>query len=132
VTAARPQPFPAVTPRPAALRVFMRGLRLDAEIGLHPHERGRAQPLVVDAEVELAPREVAHFADTVNYEVLAEYARALAARGHVELVETYAQDLARALLRETGALAVTVRVQKPQALDGAEAGGVEIRLERPA
>lgn len=115
---------------PTAFTVFMRGLRLDAEIGVHPHERGRVQPLVVDVEVELTPRTVEHIADTVNYELLADYARALAARGHVELVETYAQDLARAVLRETGALSVTVRVGKPDALEGAQAAGVEIRLER--
>ena len=111
-------------------RVFMRGLRLEAEIGVHPHERGRAQPLTVDVEVALSPREVAHIGDTVNYELLRDYARALAARGHVELVETYAQDLARAVLRETGGLEVTVRVEKPEALDGAQAAGVEVRLVR--
>ncbi len=115
---------------PDGFRVFMRGLRLEAEVGVHPHERGRSQPLVVDVEVTLSPREVAHIGDTVNYELLSDYARALAARGHVELVETYAQDLARAVLRETGALAVTVRVEKPQALEGAQGAGVEVRLAR--
>ena len=115
---------------PDGFRVFMRGLRLDAEIGVHPHERGRVQPLVVDVEVTLSPREVAHIGDTVNYELLSGYARALAARGHVELVETYAQDLARAVLRESRALSVTVRVEKPQALEGAQAAGVEVRIAR--
>ena len=115
---------------PTAFTVFMRGLRLEAEIGVHPHERGRTQPLLVDVSVELAPRTVEHIADTVNYELLSEYARALAARGHVELVETYAQDLARAVLRETGGLSVTVRVEKPQALEGAQGAGVEIRVAR--
>lgn len=115
---------------PAAFTVFMRALRLEAQIGVHPHERGRVQPLVVDVAVELAPRMVEHIADTVNYELLSRYARALADRGHVELVETYAQDLARAVLRETGALSVTVRVEKPQALENADAAGVEIRLRR--
>lgn len=117
---------------PDGFRVFMRGLRLDAQIGVHPHERGRSQPLVVDVEVTLSPREVAHIADTVNYEILSRYARALAERGHIELVETYAQDLARAVLRETGGLSVTVRVEKPQALEGAQAAGVEVRLVRRA
>lgn len=117
---------------PDGFRVFMRGLELEAEIGVHPHERGRSQPLVVDVEVTLTPREVAHIGDTVNYELLARYARALAGRGHIELVETYAQDLARAVLRETGGLSVTVRVEKPQALEGAGAAGVEMRLDRRA
>lgn len=113
-----------------SLLVFMRGLEIAAEIGVHPHERGRPQPLRVDVTLELAPRRIEAIGDTVNYEVLAEYARALAARGHVELVETYAQDLAAALLRETGARAVTVRVEKPEALPGAAAAGVEVRRVR--
>ena len=114
----------------APLVVFMRGLEIEAEIGVHPHERGRTQPLRVDVTVELPPRRVAAIADTVNYELLAEYARALADRGHVELVETYAQELAAALLRETGAARVRVRVEKPQALPGAAAAGVEVELAR--
>ncbi|MBE7217272.1 MAG: dihydroneopterin aldolase [Caulobacteraceae bacterium] len=108
----------------------MRGLRLDAEIGLHPHERGRTQPLLVDIEAELAPHPVGAIGDTLNYETLATLARALAARGHVELVETYAQELAGAVLRQSAALRVRVRVEKPQALEGAAAGGVEVALAR--
>ena len=108
----------------------MRGLRLEAEIGLHPHERGVTQPLVVDVEAELAPQGVEGIGDTLNYETLAALARALAARGHLDLVETYAQELAAAVLRHSAALRVRVRVEKPRALEGAAAGGVEVVLAR--
>ncbi len=108
----------------------MRGLAVEAEIGVYGHERGRTQPLVVDVEVDLAPVPVQAIADTLNYEVLAELARALAARGHTELVETYAQDLARAVLRNSAAVRVRVRVDKPEALAGAAGAGVELVLER--
>ena len=107
----------------------MSGLRLEAQIGLHAHERGRTQPLVVDVEVDLAPRPVERIDDTLNYETLAELARALADRGHIELVETYAQDLAAAALRADGAVRVRVRVQKPEALEDVASAGVEIVLE---
>lgn len=117
-------------PRAEALRVFMRGLRLEAQIGLHPHERGRTQPLVVDVEAELPPVRVDGIAGALNYEVLRELAIALADRGHTELVETYVQDLAAAVLRNTAALRVRVRVEKPQALDGAAGAGVELVLAR--
>lgn len=117
-------------PRTEALRVFMRGLRLEARIGLHPHERGRTQPLVVDVEAELAPAPVEDIGGTLNYEVLRALALALADRGHIELVETYVQDLAAAVLRNTAALRVRVRVEKPLALEGVDAAGVEIVLSR--
>ena len=123
-------PRPWAPPVREALRVFMRGLELEAEIGVHPHERGRAQPLRVDVEAELAPGAVEAIADTLNYETLRALALALADRGHIELVESYADDLAGAVLRNTAALRVRVRVEKPQALAGAQAAGVEVVLSR--
>lgn len=113
-----------------SLKVLVRGLEIAAEIGVHPHERGRPQPLIIDIELELAPEPVRHMADTINYEMLAETARGLAARGHVDLVETYAQDLAVSCLELPRALHVRVRVEKPQALAGARAAGVEVVAQR--
>ena len=47
-------------PGPASAKIFVRALTVQAEIGVHRHERGRRQPLVVDVERgEL----VAHFAE---------------------------------------------------------------------
>lgn len=112
------------------LTVFVRGLELRAEIGVHAHERGRTQPLVVDVALELAPRYVAGIADTVNYETIAERARALAASGHVDLVETFAERLALACLESPRVLNVRVRVKKPEAIEGAAAAGVEIQARR--
>lgn len=111
------------------LRVFVRGLQLEAEIGLYAHERGRSQPLVVDITVELAPMTVARISDTLDYDKLAGAARRLAAAGHMDLVETFAQRLAAACLDHPRVLAATVRVEKPDAIEGAVAG-VEVRVER--
>ena len=112
------------------LKIFVRGLRVDAEIGVHPHERGRTQPLTIDIELTLAPRAVRSIRDTVNYETLAASARALATGGHVDLVETFAEDLARACLSDPHTLSALVRIEKPLALEGAQAAGVEIFLRR--
>ena len=104
------------------LRVFVRGLAIEAEIGLHPHERGAAQPLVIDLELTLAAGEVRRIGDTVDYDRLVARTRDLAGRGHIDLVETFAQDLAAACLEEPRARAVRVRIEKPQAVSGAFAG----------
>lgn len=108
------------------LSVFMRGLELEAEIGVYPHERGRAQRLVIDVEVTLKPARVGVLGDTLNYEVLASDARRLVAEGHVDLVETFAQRLASACLAHEQVLKARIRVEKPGALPGAAAAGVEI------
>ncbi len=130
MTAVAAPPRPWAPPRHERLSVFMRGLELEAEIGVHPHERGRVQPLRVDVEAELAPGPVTGMSDTLNYETLRALALALADRGHIELVESYADDLAAAVLRNTAALRVRVRVEKPEALAGAQAAGVEVWLSR--
>jgi dihydroneopterin aldolase len=110
----------------SSLDVFVRGVAVDAEIGVYRHERGRAQPLVVDVEVALDPQPVHALGETLNYETLAAAAREVAAAGHVDLVETYAQRLAAACLADPRVLRARVRVEKPQALAGAAAAGVEI------
>jgi dihydroneopterin aldolase len=111
------------------LTVFMRGLTVEAEIGLYAHEFGRRQPLRVEVEATLAAKPVEGLRDTLNYEHLASEARRIAAEGHIDLVETYAQRLAAACLGHALVKRVRVRVEKPEALQGAVAG-VEITAER--
>lgn len=118
-------------PRIAATTVFVRAIRVDAEIGIYDHEHGRRQPLVCDVELALAPGHIEHFADTVNYETVVEHAQRIAAAGHLNLVETFAERLGRACMADARVLRARVRVEKPQALaPAAEAAGVEIVLER--
>ena len=112
-----------------SLTVFMRGLTVEAEIGLYSHERGRRQPLRVEVEANLTPTRVRGLADTVNYELFAAAARRVAALGHVDLVEEYAQLVAAECLSHPLVRRVRVRVEKPEALQGAVAG-VEVVAER--
>lgn len=116
--------------RPALQRVFVRGLRLQAAIGVHAHEHGRTQPLLVDvdldAELELDDR----LASTINYETVVTAARKVIDAGHLQLVETFARRLADACLRDPRVRRVRVRVEKPKALPDAAAAGFELVLER--
>lgn len=114
------------------LTVFVRGLSLAAEIGVHAHERGITQPLEVDVTLELAPGPVERLDDTLNYETVRAAALELVAQGHMELIETFAERLGRACLADPRVRAVAVRVEKPTALKGARAAGCEVRLSRQA
>jgi 7,8-dihydroneopterin aldolase/epimerase/oxygenase len=126
-----PLPLPAVEgPRREGLTVFVRGLRVEAGIGVHDHELGRLQPLVIDVTLELAPVPVERLGDTINYETVAEAARAIVAEGHVGLVETFAERLALACLEDGRVRRCAVRIEKPGALDGAAAAGCEVVLAR--
>ena len=123
-------PTPDTAPRPEALTVFVRGLKIEAGIGVHDHEQGRLQTLVLSVALTLEPHGVARLSDTVNYETVAAAARAIAAEGHVGLVETFAQRLALACLDEPRVRRVEVSIDKPGALDGAEAAGCTVAYAR--
>ena len=104
MAASSPLPFPGADAAPGILRegltVFVRGLEVAAGIGVHDHEQGRLQRLVIDVSLELTPAAIERLADTINYETVAEAARAIAAEGHVGLVETFAERLALACLSD--------------------------------
>jgi 7,8-dihydroneopterin aldolase/epimerase/oxygenase len=108
----------------------VRGLHIDARIGVHAHERGRLQPLIIDVELEVEDRRIEGIADTVDYEDVAGWARRTAEVGHVDLVEHYAQRLGQACLDDPRVRSVRVRVEKPEALRGAQAAGCEATFVR--
>jgi dihydroneopterin aldolase len=114
-----------------ALRVFVRGLRIEAQIGVYDHEHGRGQPLVIDVQLEIAAAHCEHIADTVNYESIVTMARAVAAERHWKLVEAFAERLAESCLTDPRVGRVHIRVEKPEALaPDASAAGVEIVMTR--
>jgi dihydroneopterin aldolase len=121
--------------RISGLKVFVRELRLEVEIGIHAHEHGRLQPLVIEVELDVitsgASTGFAHIADTLNYEVIVAKARAVAEAGHILLVEAFAERLAQACLEDARVTRARVRIEKPEALaPAAQAAGVEIIAER--
>ena len=125
------EPVTAPTSQPPLLeqRILVRTLRLEARIGIHPHEQDHPQVLIIDVEIETQPRRATKLSETLNYEAVVQAARAIAGSGHIDLVETFADRLACACLEMPGAREVRVRVLKPSALQpDAEAAGVEIRV----
>lgn len=126
-----PSPSAAGEPRVAMMKVFVTGLRVQAEIGVYRHEIGKRQPLSVDVELDVPAAGADRLADTVNYETILKAAQAIAAEGHIELVEAFAERLARACIADPRVSRARVRVEKPLALaPDAVAAGAEIVLER--
>jgi dihydroneopterin aldolase len=127
---------PNAAPRPApakviVTKVFVRGLKVEAWIGVYDHEHGRQQPLVIDVELDVAASHCEQLGDTVNYETILQAAQAIAAEGHIDLVETFAERLAQACFDDARVTRARVRVEKPLALaPHAAAAGVEITAVR--
>ena len=117
--------------RTAMTKVFVTGLKVQAEIGVYKHEIGRVQPLVLDLVLDVPTAGADRLSETLNYESILEAARAIAGGGHIELVETFAERLAQACLADPRVTRARVRVEKPLALaPDAVAAGVEITLTR--
>jgi dihydroneopterin aldolase len=112
-------------------KVFVTGLKVQAEIGVYRHEIGRVQPLVVDVELDVPTNASDRLNETVNYETILAAAQALAADGHVHLVETFAHRLAERCLEDPRVTRARVRIEKPLALaPDAVGAGVEIVVAR--
>jgi len=123
-------PAPAET-KVVMTKVFVTGVEVQAQIGVYRHEIGRVQPLKVDVELDVPTAGAERLADTLNYETILAAAQGVAAQGHIELVETFAERLARACLADPRVSRARVRVEKPLALAPHAVGaGVEITVVR--
>ncbi|MEC8546565.1 MAG: dihydroneopterin aldolase [Pseudomonadota bacterium] len=116
-------------------RVFIRDLVLPALIGIHDHEREQAQPVIinVDASVEETVEGVGAatrgtIADVVCYETLTKQIKQVLEGGHIDLVETLAEEIATRLLTDSRIIRLRIRLEKPEAI--AEAAGVGVEIER--
>jgi dihydroneopterin aldolase len=113
--------------------VFVRDLMLDAEIGIHPHEKGHTQKIRVNVDMAVADND--HIDDSspdsvVCYETLVNKIRRLISAGHVGLVETLAGRVADIGLEDERVLSVRVRIEKLQAIEDTASVGVEIERSR--
>jgi dihydroneopterin aldolase len=99
-------------------RIILRGLRVRGNHGVYLTEREQGQDFVVDVTLHLPLRVPAasdDVADTVHYGELADQVAAIIGGEPVNLIETLAQRIADAALRDERVHTVEVTVHKPQA-----------------
>lgn len=113
----------------AIRHVFVRDLLLDAHIGVYAHEHGRTQPIRVN--VDLTVSEAAHsdrLTNVVCYETVVNEIKTIVAAGHLNLVETLAEQIAAQCLIDARVIVARIRVEKLAAIP--EAGSVGVEIER--
>ncbi len=113
------------------LQVYLREFVLPVRIGVFAHEKEAPQKVRFDVrvEVESPPGGVATLADILSYDLIREIVVTIAAERHIEFAETFAEDIARRVLREPRARRVSVQLEKLEMGPGRV--GVEIVMERP-
>ena len=113
--------------------VFVEGLSVPARIGIHPHEHGQPQPLVIDASLvyrAMPDERDAHL--LIDYEhYCGRITSFLATKAHTRLLETLAVELAVLSFREFGAIeALTLSLYKPKIRAGTRRIGIEFDWTR--
>jgi dihydroneopterin aldolase len=108
-------------------RVFMHDLVLDVEIGVYTHEKGVTQRVRFSVDVDVLPATVAVDDDigrAFDYDTIIKGIKEIVARGHLNLVETLAEEVAAHCLAHPRAASVKVMIEKLDKEPGAV--GVEI------
>lgn len=122
------------SPSPRLRRVFIRGLELQARLGVHAHEKVGPQRIVVHVELDVRDDGPAvgadDFARVVDYEQVVLAARQAVSGGHVLLVETLAEHMAALALRDARVLRARVSIEKPDAFSDVAAVGVTVERAR--
>ncbi|MFC0445315.1 dihydroneopterin aldolase [Pseudidiomarina halophila] len=114
-------------------KVFVKGLRADALIGVYEWEHEQRQPLLFDLTMDWDQAAAAAsdaLADALDYDALSKAVVKLVESRPRQLIETVAEEVAQLILNEFQVPSVKVRVSKPMAVAAAETVGVEIIRSR--
>jgi dihydroneopterin aldolase len=114
-------------------RVFVRDLTLKALLGIHYEERMHPQRIIVNIDLTVKEGGDAmadDIANVVSYEIVVEKVERIVAQGHVSLIETLADRIARECLEDERVMVARVRIEKPDIIDRAGSVGVEIERRR--
>lgn len=115
-------------PTLGADKIFVRDFVLPAQIGAYSFEHGHTQKVRFDvtADVLRVTRNPEDMRHVFSYDIIMDGIRAVVARGHVELSETLAEQVAAHVLEDPRVMRVTVRVEKLEL----GPGGVGVEIER--
>lgn len=114
-------------------KVFIRGLEVEAIVGVHAWEQRRPRPLVFDLSLGIEARHAAasdQVRDAVDYAAVCAAVAEIARSRRDALLETLAEAIARALFERFPILSLRLAVAKPGAVPDVQAVGVEIERRR--
>lgn len=115
--------------------IHIENLRVSGVIGIHPEERIRRQPLIVNVALEqdfsraAESDEIGH---TVDYTKLCAAIRAFVEAHSFHLLETLIRRLALHLSAQFPFSRLTLHIRKPEAIAAADAAAVSLTVTRDA
>lgn len=124
---------PELMAKDAYTTIFISDMHVDMKVGIYEHEKAASQPVLINlqAEVELpGDWRSDSYDDVVCYEAISKGIQRIADSGHINLLETFAEQIASFCLENKRIAGVTVRVEKTKVFDFARSAGIEIRRVR--
>jgi dihydroneopterin aldolase len=112
-------------------RIFVHDYVLDVEIGVHHNEKGVTQRVRFSVDIDITPGSdnlEDDIARTLDYDYVINGIKGIIARGHINLVETLAEEVAQHCLAHPRTAWVKVVIEKLDKDPGAV--GVEIVRSR--
>ena len=115
--------------------VFVRDLEVSTRVGVLNHEKNKPQRIVISAELRVID-DVDDIEDryenVICYGGVIDLIKDVCAQGHINLLETLAENIAARILENPRILAIRVVIEKPDIFDDCGAVGVAIeRLQTP-
>jgi len=121
-------------PVPKTYRIHIKDLMLMVRIGVYDYEKQAPQRVRVNVAMDVL-QGVTPFDDNidnvVSYDVIVDGIKALAARGHINLVETFADGIADLCLVDPRVRTVRLTVEKLDVFPETDGVGVEIERHQP-
>jgi 7,8-dihydroneopterin aldolase/epimerase/oxygenase len=114
-------------------RMFVKDLVLQANIGAYPHERLRTQPVRINVDLQVRETSAPLNDDLVNvlsYDRIIAAIKTHIAKGHINLVETLAEDIAAICLADARVVHARIGVEKLAVEPNAAGVGIEIERRR--
>lgn len=105
--------------------IYIKNFICPAHIGIYPHEKGIAQPIVLHLEI-YGNWSKSNFLD---YDKIIEKIHFILAKQHYDLLESLANVIANTLLTDFPIQKLTLSIDKPQAVKHALVG---VKIERSA
>ncbi len=117
-------------------RIILNKLRVQASIGILPHELTATQPLTISCDVRLHDAPLMPAADDVRHVLDYRRVRQIAIdevhAGHINMLESLAGHICEKILALPGVTSATVRVDKPNIFPDCDGVGVEVSGDKTA
>jgi 7,8-dihydroneopterin aldolase/epimerase/oxygenase len=107
--------------------IFIEQLALNTIIGVYPHEKTAAQPILLNLAFRYDTQQAAHkdnLSHTMDYDIIVNFIQQFLAQQHFNLIETLANRLADSLQTEFSLPSLKLTLRKTQAIPAAQAAGI--------